>query len=213
MRMTQSDFDELCKNNPNLKVSGNSASRGDDVERYERIRATENQLRGRERVAKVKPKQRRKKKVTTGYISPHAVALAYLSRHPDDIQGKQEHYDQVRIMDCLERFHPEIYEDTAAIPNAGKRSGKQGAMMIAEGLKPGYPDLTIDAAKGVYHGFRLELKVGKNGASEKQLQKHQRLRERGYCVILAWGFDAAMRAILDYFALEEGQHLTEHEYR
>ncbi|EKO3439515.1 VRR-NUC domain-containing protein [Vibrio fluvialis] len=211
--MSQVEFDSMVKSNPKLRVSENSASRGEDSARYERIRATENQLRGRERISKTKPKARKRKKTVAGYVSPHAVALAYLARHPDDIQGKQEHYDQVRVMDFLERFHPDIYEIAAAIPNAGKRSGKQGAMMIAEGLKPGYPDITIDEARGGYHGFRLELKVGANRASDKQKEYHEKLRARGYCVVLVWGFDAAMRSILEYWALNEGELLMQTEYR
>ncbi len=214
MRMSQAEFDAMCKSNPSLRIASNSASSGAvDLDRYERIRATENQMGKRETVAKSKPKTRRKAKASKVDISPHAKALAYLARHPDDIKGNQEHYCQVQIMDNLERNYPDIYEVAAAIPNAGKRSGKQGQMMLAEGLKPGYPDVTIDEAKGMYHGFRLELKMDKNKPSEKQVAYHQTLRKRGYWVVVAWEFDAAMRAILDYWSLSEGELLTDWEYR
>ncbi|MGL5225797.1 MAG: hypothetical protein ACRC8Q_10835 [Aeromonas sp.] len=104
-----------------------------------------------------------------GQMSPHAKALASLARTPSNEKGHEEHYEQVRIFDCIERTDPELYSLMVAIPNGGHRSKKTGADLKAEGVKAGYPDIIIDYPAGAYHGCRIELKASKGVVSEAQI--------------------------------------------
>lgn len=150
----------------------------------------------------------RKKSIARGlkavvqYISPHAVALAALAKNPELIKGKQEHYLQVAIFDWLQRVHPDIYDRTHATPNGGKRAKKTAFTMKAEGQKKGYPDLSIDKACGVFHGFRMEVKYGNNKPTAEQLVWKVRLEEEGYKFVVVWSLEEAIREITEYISLE-----------
>jgi hypothetical protein len=142
--------------------------------------------------------------------SPHAIALAALAKNPDLRKGNQEHYEQVIIFDYFERKHPEIYELLHATPNGGKRTKATAGKMKAEGQKKGYPDMSLDMPRGVYHGMRLELKEpdGK-GPSTEQIEWLNRLRNQGYYAVLAYGAEQAITAILEYVSLPKGHTIDQ----
>ncbi|MBO1765031.1 VRR-NUC domain-containing protein, partial [Escherichia coli] len=125
-------------------------------------------------------------------VSPHAKALAALAKNPDLRDGNCEHFEQVFIFDYFERKHPDIYELLHATPN--------------EGQKKGYPDMSLDKACGIYHGMRIELKEPNGKAPTKeQIAWMRRLREEGYYVVLAYGAEQAITAILEYISLKKGE--------
>ena len=85
-----------------------------------------------------------------------------------------EHQNQALVMQwasAREGRWPELAL-LYAIPNFSGRLGKatamQGARLKREGRKPGIPDLCLPLARGGYHGFYGELKVGKNKPSTPQ---------------------------------------------
>lgn len=139
-------------------------------------------------------------------VSPHAKALAALAKNPDLRDGNCEHFEQVFIFDYFERKHPDIYELLHATPNGGKRSKATAGKMKAEGQKKGYPDMSLDKACGIYHGMRIELKEPNGKAPTKeQIAWMRRLREEGYYVVLAYGAEQAITAILEYMSLKKGE--------
>jgi hypothetical protein len=146
-------------------------------------------------------------------ISPHARALAVLQRKPDLLVGSQEHYMQVAVFNFLELHHPDIYDLTYSMPNAGKRSKKTAVAMKAEGQKAGYPDVGLDAARGVYHGFRCELKIEKGKPQPNQNTYATKLRDQGYCVVFCYGFDAVVKAFLEYWNLDENGEMVSDSYK
>lgn len=85
-----------------------------------------------------------------------------------------------------------------AIPNGGKRERVTAARLKAEGVKAGVPDICLAYPVGKYHGLYLELKYGKNTASEAQAEWLEALTNQGYCAAIAWGFEDARRVIVDY---------------
>ena len=44
------------------------------------------------------------------------------------------------------------------IPNEGKRSNYTGGKMKKEGMKNGVSDVCLPLARGIYHGFYIEMK-------------------------------------------------------
>lgn len=79
-----------------------------------------------------------------------------------------------------------------------RRSRVEGAILKGLGVKAGVSDLVIPIKSAQYGGLYLELKVQRRTASNAQLEYHQRLREGGQCVEMAWSFDEARKAITDY---------------
>lgn len=119
-----------------------------------------------------------------------------------------EHQNQALVMQwasAREGHRPELAL-LHAIPNWAGRMGKatamQGAKLKREGRKPGVPDLCLPVARGGYHGFYGELKVGKNKPSAAQAWWHQQLTAQGYYVVVRWGWEAMVQAIDTYLALE-----------
>jgi hypothetical protein len=55
-----------------------------------------------------------------------------------------------------------------AIPNGGKRSAIEAAIMTGEGVIPGVADLFLMFGNGEYYGFFIEMKVEKNKQTDKQ---------------------------------------------
>ena len=96
------------------------------------------------------------------------------------------------------RAYPEL-RWLYATPNAGKRLGKAGALMVAEGLRKGVPDLTLPVPRGGYHGLYIELKrPGRYAVAPEQKEWLEGLRQNGYRAEIAVGWDAARELIVEY---------------
>jgi len=143
--------------------------------------------------------------------SCHAVALAYLASHPENLKGNQEHYEQVRLFETILKEDPELYECMTAFPAGGLRATKTANDLRAEGLKAGYPDIVIDLPVSVYHGARIEMKAEKGKLSDKQKQKLKSLSGRGYYCAVCYGCDEALEVIRQYRNLKAGETVPERD--
>ena len=86
-----------------------------------------------------------------------------------------------------------------AVPNGLQTPNRRvAARAVAEGLKRGVPDISLDVPVGGYHGLRIELKVGDNKTSKFQDVWIDRLRSFGYRVEVCYGFDEAKKVVEDY---------------
>lgn len=165
-----------------------------------------------------KIKKNKTKKAANSEISPHAVALAALSKNEKlrtggMVNGKRkaanhEHWEQVMLFDWLYRFHADVYPDFSAIPNGGLRDNATAASLLAEGVKSGYPDIVCDIPMGVYHGLFIELKAGKNKPSENQISALNRKTTRGYFACVCYGFEQAKEVISEYLALPKNSAMV-----
>lgn len=85
-----------------------------------------------------------------------------------------------------------------AIPNGGKRDKITAAHLKAEGVKAGTPDVCLPVPRGAWHGLFIELKVGDNKPSDKQVETIAALQVKGYGACVVWGWEAARDLILNY---------------
>ena len=134
-------------------------------------------------------------------LSPHGKALKELAEKPEKMKGKREHWTQVMLFEHMLREHPEIYKRMAAIPNGVFCHPSVAKSLVAEGLKRGYPDITLDAPRGVYCGLKLELKVDKNQPTDVQNDWLDQLNEDGYYAVCVHELEPAINTILDYWLL------------
>lgn len=86
------------------------------------------------------------------------------------------------------------------VPNGGKRSKTEAARMKMQGVKAGVPDLFLPVARGGYHGLFIELKAGRNKATEKQGEWLAALREQGYAAVICTGWEAAKATLENYLS-------------
>jgi hypothetical protein len=89
-------------------------------------------------------------------------------------------------------------------------------MRQREGLEDGYPASFLDAARGGWHGLRIEMKRGADWntlrarpyarglPSAEQVAWHQRLTAEGFLVAVAWGWEPAWLLIQWYIQLPAG---------
>ena len=97
-----------------------------------------------------------------------------------------------------------------AIPNGGSRHIVEAANLKAAGVKAGVPDIflpfpliAIDADHNNLkytkcNGLFIELKVGKNKASEKQLEWIDYLQKAGYYCKVCYDWEEARDCIINY---------------
>ncbi len=117
-----------------------------------------------------------------------------------------EHDEQVALFAWAaanEAQHPELAM-LHATPNGGYRPMTTAVALKAEGVRAGYPDISLDVARGRWHGLRIELKRAnrRNHATPEQQDWLQRLRHYGYMAVVCYGADDAQQAIENYLQLE-----------
>lgn len=85
-----------------------------------------------------------------------------------------------------------------AIPNGGRRDAKEAAHMKRQGVLAGVPDMYLAAAKGGYAGMFIELKVGKNKETEKQVGVREKLERSGYRCVVCRSLDEFRSVVTEY---------------
>ena len=91
-----------------------------------------------------------------------------------------------------------------ATPNGGYRPIAVAAKMKAEGQKSGYPDISLNVARGRWHSLHIELKRADRSTrpTTEQLLWIEKLREYGNCACVCYGAQDAINTIMAYLAQE-----------
>lgn len=88
------------------------------------------------------------------------------------------------------------------VPNEGKRSAATGSRLKQAGLKPGVPDIALPVARGGYIGLYIELKYGRNKATENQKNWLRNLESQNHLTAVCYGWEQAKDLIEAYMKLE-----------
>ena len=120
-----------------------------------------------------------------------------------------EHDEQAALFrwaEANEGAHPELAM-LHATPNGGYRPVHTAVMLKAEGVKAGYPDISLDVPRGRFHGLRIELKRagGVGRVSAEQQEWIDRLRYYGYCAVVCYGAAEAQQCIMAYLQQDGAQ--------
>ena len=85
------------------------------------------------------------------------------------------------------------------VPNGGKRNAREAALLKAEGVKSGVPDIVLPAPRKPFHGLYIELKRQKSGTvSEDQKKYLEYLSLAGYRAVVCRGWMQARDEIMSY---------------
>lgn len=84
-------------------------------------------------------------------------------------------------------------------PNEGKRNIYTGARLKREGLRKGFPDISLHYPSFGYHGLMIEMKR-KQGSKVTEEQKDwvEKLNKNGYAAVFAYGCEEAWQVIESY---------------
>lgn len=88
-----------------------------------------------------------------------------------------------------------------AIPNGGARSKITGAILKAEGVRAGVPDLFVCVPRGGFHGLYLELKSPIGRLRPDQVTFMASATSQGYLCEVSRDFSHATKFIENYLRL------------
>lgn len=132
----------------------------------------------------------------------YATPVRVVTAPPPPVPPKKpsEHDEQVAVFrwaQMNEARWPEL-RWMFAIPNGGARATLTAIKLKAEGVKSGVPDIFLPEPRNDYSGLWIELKVGKNKATDNQNAWMAGLIECGYAVALCYGAEEAIQVITSY---------------
>lgn len=130
---------------------------------------------------------------------------------------RTEHLIQkAAVQECrlIARMHPDS-DLIFAIPNGGARSEKTGAMLKAEGVVAGIPDLMLPVKRPPYGCLFIEVKAPGRKPSKVQCAMIERLRAAGNAVDVCDSAGAIVDTVRAYLAgrydvAAQFQILTDH---
>lgn len=85
------------------------------------------------------------------------------------------------------------------VANEGLRSASTGRRLKREGLKSGVSDICVPVAKSGYSNLYIELKSGKNKATESQLKFISGINKYGGKALVVYEAENAIEVIQAYF--------------
>ncbi len=83
---------------------------------------------------------------------------------------------------------------------SGKKISLEGLLLKRKGVKPGASDNIILEPRKGFHGFVIELKVGKNQPTDHQLAFLEAARIRGYKTLITWSLDEFIWEVENYLS-------------
>jgi hypothetical protein len=123
--------------------------------------------------------------------------------------NKEEHCIQGKVIRWVSwniKNYPDL-DLLMAFPNERRGGTKLSRMkeisyFLAEGLKPGAPDLFLSVAKNGYHGFYLETKTPTGKLSKHQKRVSKLLIAGGYKYSVYRDADTGIKLICEYLGIE-----------
>jgi hypothetical protein len=120
-----------------------------------------------------------------------------------NVKSRKEKCEQIDLNSFCKADFSDIYPMMWHTVNEGKRDSFYGAMLSKRGKKPGIPDWVVLIPAPGYTALLIELKRSRK--SDSSIPKEERdfilIAEKfGVCVVVAYGYIAALEAINDYFS-------------
>ena len=114
------------------------------------------------------------------------------------MRSRHEHNLQVNCVKWFRLQYP-IYKNLLwATPNGGTRNVREAVSLKKEGVLSGVADLSLMMPKGRYHGYFIELKVGKNKQSENQIKFQKAVQKAGYKYEVIYTFERFVNRVNEY---------------
>lgn len=120
---------------------------------------------------------------------------------------RPQHLEAIEQRLFVQRFRLDPrtkYLPACAIPNGGKRSAREAALLKAEGVTAGAPDWMLFVPYAEMVGLALEFKrpTGRWQLTESQAAFHDALKAQGWRVHIVTSAQQAWSALCDYLELD-----------
>lgn len=112
-----------------------------------------------------------------------------------------KHLESDLQKNCVRWFrhqYPELSRLLFAVPNGGKRSRIEAAIMYGEGVVSGVADLILLVPRGDYHSLCIEMKYGKNVQSENQKEWGKDVERYGNKYAVCRSIDSFVELVNNY---------------
>ena len=112
----------------------------------------------------------------------------------------QEHREQVAVFEYIKMRAATCpaLRLAFAVPNGGARNAITGALLKAEGCRPGVPDIILPVPINGYTGLAIELKAKGGRLSPEQKWWIEELRVYEWRALVCFGARDAIEVIEDY---------------
>lgn len=107
---------------------------------------------------------------------------------------------QQQFMAWLKLRYPIPYQVSFAVPNAAKRSLREGARFKREGVKAGVSDFIMLMPNEKHHALLIEFKSKTGKVTKEQKDFQQIVNFNGYKAVVCRSLEEAMEVVKDYFA-------------
>lgn len=87
-----------------------------------------------------------------------------------------------------------------AIPNGGARTQRTGAMLKAEGVRAGVPDICLPVRRHGFNALYIELKAKGGRMQRNQIEWQSKLCQAGNMAVTCTGWEAARECIEHYLS-------------
>jgi hypothetical protein len=120
---------------------------------------------------------------------------------------KDEEIEQIKALDCLRHYYPDIARSAIHIANERKTTPFYGSILKKMGVRKGVPDLFWPKPQDCYHGLWVELKTDKGRLSVEQSKFIFDASNDGYYASVAFGAQQLVDVVTKYFRVPAVQVL------
>lgn len=114
---------------------------------------------------------------------------------------KNEDIVQIKALDCLRHYYPDIASATIHIANERKTTHQYGSTLKRMGVKKGVADLFWPKAQKNFHGLWIEVKTDKGRLSIEQARFIDETSKDGYFACVCFGAQDVVDTVCSYFGV------------
>ena len=118
---------------------------------------------------------------------------------------------QIKALDCLRHYYPDIASAAIHIANERKTSNYEGSLLKRKGVKKGVSDLFWPKPQKGFHGLWVEVKTDKGRLSIEQARFIDEASHDGYFACVCFGSQDVVDTVCGYFGVERAIVLS-HEF-
>lgn len=114
------------------------------------------------------------------------------------MQKRDEHVLQTFCVSWYRNKYPDTRMLMWSTPNGGKRSKSEAKRLKKEGVLSGVADLSLMIPNKEFHGFFIEMKVGKNTQGENQEHFQTAVEKQGYKYSVIYTYKDFKKEVIEY---------------
>lgn len=114
---------------------------------------------------------------------------------------KNEDIQQIKALDCLRHYYPDIASAAIHIANQRKTTALYGSLLKRMGVKAGVPDLFWPKPQKTFHGLWIEVKTEQGRISVEQAKFISKTEADGYFACVCFGAQDVVDTVCGYFGV------------